>query len=74
LTNWASVSAGIDHTLALKTDGTLWTWGSGYYRNLGFGSSNNTSYNSPVQLGSLTTWIKLPEKPGGSTISAAIST
>jgi alpha-tubulin suppressor-like RCC1 family protein len=72
LTNWASVSAGIDHALALKTDGTLWTWGNGYYQNLGF--ENNTSYNSPVQLGSLTTWIKLPENPGGYTISAAIST
>jgi hypothetical protein len=25
--NWASISAGEDHNLAVKTDGTLWTWG-----------------------------------------------
>ena len=27
-TNWKQISAGNDHTAAIKTDGTLWTWGS----------------------------------------------
>ena len=27
-TNWKQVSAGLFHTAAIKTDGTLWTWGS----------------------------------------------
>ena len=28
-TNWKQVSGGDSHTAAIKTDGTLWTWGSG---------------------------------------------
>ena len=34
-TNWKQVSAGADHTAAIKTDGTLWTWGSGGSGQLG---------------------------------------
>jgi alpha-tubulin suppressor-like RCC1 family protein len=34
-TNWKQVSCGYDHTSAIKTDGTLWTWGYGLYGNLG---------------------------------------
>ncbi len=26
-TNWVGISAGEDHNLAIKSDGTLWTWG-----------------------------------------------
>jgi alpha-tubulin suppressor-like RCC1 family protein len=26
-TNWTYISAGTDHNLAIKSDGTLWTWG-----------------------------------------------
>ncbi len=26
-TNWVSISAGASHNLAIKSDGTLWTWG-----------------------------------------------
>ena len=26
-TNWKSVSCGLEHVIATKTDGTLWTWG-----------------------------------------------
>lgn len=26
-TNWASIAAGGSQTVAIKTDGTLWTWG-----------------------------------------------
>jgi alpha-tubulin suppressor-like RCC1 family protein len=34
-TNWKQVSAGYAHTAAIKTDGTLWTWGYGYFGQLG---------------------------------------
>ena len=34
-TNWKQVSGGRDHTAAIKTDGTLWTWGANGSRQLG---------------------------------------
>ena len=34
-TNWKQVSSGGYHTAAIKTDGTLWTWGYGYSGQLG---------------------------------------
>jgi alpha-tubulin suppressor-like RCC1 family protein len=45
-TNWKQVSSGLNHTAAIKTDGTLWTWGSG---NLGqLGTNNTISRFTPV--------------------------
>ena len=34
-TNWKQVSAGNQYTVAIKTDGSLWVWGLGFYGNLG---------------------------------------
>ncbi len=34
-TNWISVAAGEDHTLAVKSDGSLWGWGGNLYDQLG---------------------------------------
>ena len=46
-TNWSSVGCGQGHVVAIKTDGTLWTWGFNNYGQLGDGTSINKS--SPVQ-------------------------
>jgi len=46
-TNWKQVSCGYRNTAAIKTDGTLWTWGDNFYGQLGDGTS--TSRSSPVQ-------------------------
>ena len=43
--------------MAIKTDGTLWAWGEGADGRLGDGGT--TDRNSPVQIGSLTTWSKV---------------
>ena len=51
---WSKIACGYEHTLATKTDGTLWAWGYDAYGQLGQG--NTTNYSSPVQVGSLTTW------------------
>jgi alpha-tubulin suppressor-like RCC1 family protein len=46
-TNWKEVSCGMNHTAAIKTDGTLWTWGSNSNGQLGDGGINSRS--SPIQ-------------------------
>ena len=52
--NWKQASAGHAATVAIKTDGTLWTWGSGSDGQLGDGTT--TSKNAPGQVGSNTNW------------------
>lgn len=46
-TDWKSVSAGLYHTAAIKTDGTLWSWGGG--RDGQLGKNNTTCVSSPIQ-------------------------
>ena len=57
LTNWSKVSAGYYISSAIKTDGTLWTWGLNNYYQLGDGTF--TIRSSPVQIGTLTTWASI---------------
>ena len=54
LTNWSKTNGSNTQLLALKTDGTLWAWGSGGEGRLGLGDTTNRS--SPTQIGSLTDW------------------
>ncbi|MEI6309167.1 MAG: hypothetical protein WCP58_05955, partial [bacterium] len=49
--NVAALTAGGWHTLALKGDGTVWSWGLNSSGQLGLG--NTTSCSSPVQVASL---------------------
>jgi alpha-tubulin suppressor-like RCC1 family protein len=42
-TNWKQVTGGFDHTAAIKTDGTLWTWGCNSYGALGDNTETNRS-------------------------------
>ena len=57
LTDWSNFSVANGGTVvAIKTDGTLWGWGSNSNGQIGDGSA--TGRNSPVQVGSLTTWSK----------------
>lgn len=44
----ATVAAGLNHTLLLKTDGSLWTWGRNDQGQLGDGS--NIDRSTPVQV------------------------
>jgi alpha-tubulin suppressor-like RCC1 family protein len=44
--NWKQVSCGSDYTAAIKTDGTLWTWGLNAYGQLGI--NNTTDRSTPV--------------------------
>lgn len=54
LTTWSKVSASYYGATAIKTDGTLWSWG---YNGEGqVGDNTRTNRSSPVQIGTLTTW------------------
>jgi alpha-tubulin suppressor-like RCC1 family protein len=57
-TNWdqLSTSAG-SASIATKTDGTLWTWGSGFAGILG--RNNELSASSPTQVGTGTNWFRV---------------
>lgn len=53
-TNWAMISTGYEHTMALKTDGTLWVWGGNSFGQLGCGPSS--SKKMPIQIGMDADW------------------
>jgi alpha-tubulin suppressor-like RCC1 family protein len=38
-TNWSAITAGWFHTVALKSDGTLWAWGNNEFGQLGDGTT-----------------------------------
>ncbi len=48
LTGVVAITAGYDHTLALKADGTLMAWGSNSYGQLGDGTTTQRSSPTPV--------------------------
>ena len=69
-TNWSKVACGAYHNAAIKTDGTLWTWGSNYDGRLGDDTTDNKS--SPVQtIVGGTNWSKVAS---GNNHTAAIKT
>ena len=72
--NWKNMEFSYlgDGMTATKTDGTLWSWG---YNLIGqLGQNNRTSYSSPVQIGSDTTWVNGCQALGGEISSHGIKT
>ena len=69
LNTWAQVATGNAHTVAIRTNGTLWAWG---LNNVGqLGNNTITAYSSPIQIGSLTNWKRVA---GGYLQTIAIKT
>ncbi len=57
-TDWAKIAAGTSHTVALKTNDTLWGWGGNNYGQLGDATSTNRS--NPTQENThATDWTKI---------------
>lgn len=55
-TNWTKIACGNAHTVGVKKDGTMWSWGYNYTGCLGDNTSINKS--SPVQVyGYSTDWL-----------------
>ena len=70
--NWSSISSGSQHTLAIKTDGTLWGWG-GNNRDGALGDGTIIHRSSPVQTAAGgTNWRQV--SLGDYSSSAAIKT
>lgn len=51
------VSAGDNHSIALKNNGTVWTWGKNDYAQLGDGTTNNSSI--PTQVGGISDVVQV---------------
>src|SRR3989344_1483851 len=51
------ISARYKHTIAIKSDGTLWAWGYNLYGQLGDGTTSQR--NSPVQIGTDNNWVSI---------------
>ncbi|WP_421733180.1 DUF4214 domain-containing protein [Cellulomonas sp.] len=56
---WASVSAGDGHTLAIRTDGTLWSWGGNAWGELGTGNWGDPVRAVPEPVGNRTDWVSV---------------
>jgi alpha-tubulin suppressor-like RCC1 family protein len=56
-TDWIQASAGVNHSLAVRANGTLWAWGSNGSGQLG--DNTIASKNSPVSVvGGFTDWVQ----------------
>jgi len=51
---FTAVSAGNNHSMALRNDGTVWAWGSNNNGQLGIGTIDFSSHPTPVQVPGLT--------------------
>jgi alpha-tubulin suppressor-like RCC1 family protein len=64
-TDWADLAAGLNHTCAVKTDGTTWCWGDNT-----FGETSTAAIPgataTPTQLGTATSWSELTAGWGAS--------
>jgi alpha-tubulin suppressor-like RCC1 family protein len=68
--DWCQVSAGGSHSLGVRTNGTMWTWGNNSSGQLGDGTT--TTRSSPVSVvGGFTDWFQVS---AGCTHSLAITT
>jgi hypothetical protein len=60
--NWKQVSCGSSCSSAIKTDGTLWTWGLNDSDQLGLGSNQGTIIYTPTQIGTDADWKQVSTK------------
>jgi alpha-tubulin suppressor-like RCC1 family protein len=66
--DWSTVAAGPTHTVALKSDGSLWAWGDNTTGALGDGTTTNSLV--PERIGSSSTWSQIA---AGAGFSVALS-
>ena len=69
-TNWKQVACGVLHTAAIKTDGTLWTWGYNDYGQLG----DNTTIQQSIPVTTFSGGTNWKQVSGGGGQTGAIKT
>lgn len=72
--NVAAVSCGYDHTAAVKTDGSVWTWGNGDYGQLGNGDCGEPTDTDTVQSRPIKIMDGVKTVSCGSSYTAALKT
>lgn len=76
-TNWVRIAVGDNHSLAIKSDGSLWAWGRNDYGQMGLGRYDNVTSPSgiptmrpkPMRVGLGTNWVAIA---GGVCFSAGL--
>ena len=63
---WVAVTAASYNTLALKRDGTLWSWGLNDYGQLGRGTADVVASPTPLQVGRRHDWAAVSAGYGDS--------
>ncbi|MFC6269778.1 T9SS type A sorting domain-containing protein [Frigoriflavimonas asaccharolytica] len=58
-TGWVKIEKGLYHSVALKSDGTIWMWGLNTQGLLGNGSAAQTVVKNPTQIGTDTDWTDI---------------
>ena len=57
-TNWKQVSCSYGHTVAVKLDGSVWTWGKNSQGELGNGSTSDRSSPGTI-VGGIAEWVQV---------------
>ena len=55
--DWVNLTTGFEYSAAIKSGGTLWTWGDNYYGQLGDGTIDNQT--TPNQVGGDIDWASV---------------
>ena len=63
-TDWADVKANYDGVIALKTNGTIWTWGKGIQGTLGSSTRTTIDKFIPMQMGTENDWSLISVSTG----------
>jgi len=64
-TNWLQVGSSSNTSLAVKTNGTLWSWGTNNNGGLGLGTVPGNIRYSPSQIGGDTNWASVSISASG---------
>jgi alpha-tubulin suppressor-like RCC1 family protein len=65
--DWVTVSAGRDHSMAIKANGSLWGWGRNAFGEVGNGTTQQILF--PTQIGTEQNWISVSSTHGNHTIA-----